>query len=93
MNARACRLFVGSLPWSVTSEQLRELFERVGEVKDSVVMMDKQDGRSKGYGFVEMATEELAKQAVQKFNGYDLNGRTLVVNQATPKAPKTLFMN
>ena len=86
------RLFVGSLPWSVTSEDLQALFQTIGAVTDAVVLTDKSDGRSKGYGFVEMASADLAKQAQEKFNGYDLRGRSIVVNSAEPKQPKTLFM-
>jgi cold-inducible RNA-binding protein len=85
------RLFVGSLPWSISSEELRQLFATIGTVNDAVVISDKQTGRSKGYGFVEMEKDEEAKQAVAKFNGYELKGRTIVVNEATPKAPRTLF--
>jgi RNA recognition motif-containing protein len=86
------RLFVGSLPWSITSEDLKMLFERVGTVEDAVVISDKKTGKSKGYGFVEMANPEETKAAAAKFNGYDLKGRTIVVNLAEPKSPKTLFM-
>lgn len=87
------RLFVGSLPWSVTSDDLRSLFTVVGEVVDAVVLTEKDSDRSKGYGFVEMANAEDAKKAVEKFNGYDLRGRNIVVNPAAPKQPKTLFMH
>lgn len=92
MATKSNRLFVGSLPWETTSEQLRSLFERVGEVIDAVVIKDKKTDRSKGYGFVEMKTAALAQMAAQKFNGYELSSRSLVVNVAEPKAPKTLFM-
>ena len=87
------RLFVGSLPWSITSEDLKLLFTRIGNVKDAVVISDKRSGKSKGYGFVELETEEEVKAAVEKFNGYELKGRTIVVNKAEPKSPKTLFMH
>ena len=86
------RLFVGSLPWATTSEELAQLFARIGKVLDAVVIMDKQANKSKGYGFVEMSTAEEAQNAVQKFNGYEFQGRTLVVNSAAPKAPRSLFM-
>ena len=86
------RLFVGSLPWAITSEDLKKLFERIGPVTDAVVLTDKKTGKSKGYGFVEMTNANEVSTAVAKFNGYDLQGRNLVVNQAEPKSPKTLFM-
>ena len=87
------RLFVGSLPWSITSEDLKLLFTRIGPVKDAVVISDKKTGKSKGYGFVEMESEDEVKAAIGKFNGYELKGRTIVVNAAEPKSPKTLFMH
>jgi len=91
-NSSSNRLFVGSLPWEVTSEDLRLLFSRVGEIQDAVVIADKRTGKSKGYGFVEFSTANEAITAVEKFNGYEYKGRNLVVNQAEPKSPKTLFM-
>lgn len=93
MTKSARRIFVGSLPWSVTSEQLKLLFSRVGTVTDAVVLSDKQTGKSKGYGFVEMENNEELDAAIAKFNGYEMQGRTLVVNAAEPKSPKTLFMS
>jgi RNA recognition motif-containing protein len=85
------RLFVGSLPWSTTSEELNQLFSRIGKVIDAVVIIDKPSGKSKGYGFVEMSNPEEAQAAINKFNGYEFQGRTLVVNSAAPKAPRSLF--
>jgi len=92
VNNAQNRLFVGSLPWSITSEDLKLLFQRIGEVSDAVVLTDKQTGKSKGFGFVEMKHQKDVDPAVAKFNGYDLKGRTIVVNRAEPKAKKTLFM-
>ena len=92
MQVKTQRAFVGSLPWSVTSDQLRMLFSRVGTVTDAVVLTDKQTGKSKGYGFVEMSSAEELQAAIAKFNGYEMQGRTIVVNAAEPKSPKTLFM-
>ena len=86
------RLFVGSLPWSVSSEELHQLFSTIGVVIDAVVISDKISSKSKGYGFIEMDTVEDAKAAQAKFNGYELKGRNIVVNIAEPKSPKTLFM-
>lgn len=79
------KLFVGSLKWEVTDDQLRELFSQAGNVVSAQVVADKFSGRSKGFGFVEMGSEEEAKAAVEKFNGYDFQGRPLVVNEARPK--------
>ena len=87
----AKRLFVGSLPWAVTSEELRQLFEVCGTVSDAVVLSDKQTGRSKGFGFVEFANDAEAMAAIEKYNGSDLHGRKMVVNEAAPKAPRSLF--
>ena len=92
MQVKTQRAFVGSLPWSVTSDQLKMLFSRVGTVTDAVVLTDKQTGKSKGYGFVEMNSAEELRAAIVKFNGYEMQGRTIVVNAAEPKSPKTLFM-
>jgi cold-inducible RNA-binding protein len=89
----AKRLFVGSLPWSVTSDELRQLFESCGTVSDAVVLSDRQTGRSKGFGFVEFANDAEALAAIEKFNNSDLHGRKMVVNEAAPKAPKSLFMS
>jgi RNA recognition motif-containing protein len=87
----AKRLFVGSLPWSVTSEEIRSLFESCGEVNDAVVITDRQSGKSKGYGFVEFKNDAEGSAAVLKFNGHELSGRKIVVNEAAPKTPRTLF--
>lgn len=81
----AKNLFVGSLAWATTEESLKSLFETVGTVESAVIIMDKMTGRSKGFGFVEMATEEEAKAAVEQLNGKELDGRELVVNEARPK--------
>jgi RNA recognition motif-containing protein len=91
-NNASNRLFVGSLPWETTSEDLETLFSRFGSVVDVVVIKDKQSGKSKGFGFVEMATREEA-EAAAKFNGYEFKNRALVVNIAAPKAPRSLFQS
>ncbi len=84
----ATKLFVGSLPWSITDDQLNQHFSQAGQVTSAVVIMDKMSGRSKGFGFVEMATEEEAKKAIEMFNGQELDGRTIVVNEARPMVPR-----
>ncbi|KKR56625.1 RNA-binding protein [Candidatus Curtissbacteria bacterium RIFOXYD1_FULL_41_36] len=84
----ATKLFVGSLPFATTSDQLRAIFEKVGKVADANVVTDKMTGRSRGFGFVEMATEEDAKKAVDKLNGSDVDGRKIFVSEARPQAPR-----
>jgi RNA recognition motif-containing protein len=79
------KLFVGNLSWSVTSDSLRQLFEKAGKVMDAVVLIDKMTGRSKGFGFVEMATDEEASKAIEMFADKDFEGRKLTVNVARPK--------
>jgi RNA recognition motif-containing protein len=78
------KLYVGNLPYSANSDELRKVFSEFGEVVDAVVISDKYSGRSKGFGFVTFATEEAAKSAVEKMNGKDMGGRNLVVNIARP---------
>ena len=79
------KLYVGNLSYSVNEAQLRELFAEVGEVAEATVITDRDTGRSKGFGFVEMATEEAAQAAITKFNGYTLDTRPLTVNEARPR--------
>ena len=82
------KLFVGNLDWSVTGDDLRTVFAAVGTVADAVVLMDKMTGRSRGFGFVTMSTEDEAKAAVEKLNGSDLKGRKINVNVARPMEPR-----
>lgn len=81
----AKKLYVGNLSYNVTEGQLRELFSEVGEIADATVITDRDSGRSKGFGFVEMATEEQAQEAIKRFNGYTLDERPLTVNEARPR--------
>lgn len=81
----AKRLFVGGLPYETTNQQLEELFVQAGTVESATVITDRYSGRGKGFGFVEMATEEEAKKAIEMFNGYSFNGRSIVVNEARPQ--------
>jgi cold-inducible RNA-binding protein len=81
------KLYVGNLPYTVTGDQLKSHFAEAGSVVDSVVISDKYSGRSKGFGFVEMSTEDEAKKAIEMFNGKDLEGRNLIVNEARAKEP------
>ncbi|OGD94228.1 hypothetical protein A3C33_02625 [Candidatus Curtissbacteria bacterium RIFCSPHIGHO2_02_FULL_42_58] len=79
------RLFVGSLPYSATGSQLEELFSKIGKVSSVNLITDKFSGRSKGFAFVEMSTEEEAKEAIAKFNNFEMDGRRIVVNEAKPQ--------
>ncbi len=82
------KLYVGSLPYSTTDDELKELFAPFGTVESARVISDKFSGRSKGFGFVEMATEEDAQKAIEGVNGKDMGGRSLMVNEARPEAPR-----
>lgn len=79
------KLYVGSLPYSTTEQQLSELFAQHGTVQSAKVITDRYTGQSRGFGFVEMATGEEAQKAIQALNGSSLGGRTLVVNEARPQ--------
>jgi cold-inducible RNA-binding protein len=83
------KLFVGNLAYTVTETQLQELFERQGTVKSARVICDKSTGRSRGYGFVEMSSEDEARRAIGTLNGTLLEGRTLIVNPAHPQERRT----
>lgn len=78
------RLYVGSLPFETTEAELQELFSACGRVESAKVITDKVSGRSKGFGFVEMATDVEAQAAIQKFNGSAMGSRNIVVNEARP---------
>ena len=81
----AKRLFVGSLSYDVTQLQLEELFATAGKVESATLITDKFSGNSKGFGFVEMSTEEEAEKAIKDLNGKELSGRNIVVNEAKPR--------
>ncbi|PIR02811.1 MAG: RNA-binding protein [Candidatus Nealsonbacteria bacterium CG_4_9_14_3_um_filter_35_11] len=78
------KLYIGSLSYSTTEDSLRDLFSQAGTVDSVAVIIDKISGRSKGFGFVEMSTEEEAEKAIEMFNGKELDGRKIVVNEARP---------
>jgi cold-inducible RNA-binding protein len=78
------KLFV-SLAYSVTEDELREFFSEVGTVESARVIMDRETNRSKGFGFVEMSTEDEARAAIDKLNGRELSGRTVSVSEARPQ--------
>ena len=79
-------LFIGSLAWGVKDDELKEAFEQAGTVVSAKVIMDRESGRSKGFGFVEMATPEEAQAAIDMWHEKELAGRAIIVNEARPKA-------
>ncbi len=82
------KLFVGNLAWEVTVDDLKDLFGQAGAVVDAAVISDKMTGRSRGFGFVTMGSEDDAKAAIEKYNQFDLKGRKLNVNVARPMEPR-----
>jgi cold-inducible RNA-binding protein len=83
------KIYVGNLPFSATSESLNELFAQFGTVDSAKIVMDRDTGRSKGFGFVEMSSGDEAAAAIEKLNGTDMGGRSLVVNEARPMEPRS----
>jgi RNA recognition motif-containing protein len=83
------KLFVGGIPYSVQQEELQELFSKCGEVTSATIVRDKFTNQSRGFGFVEMATEEQAAEAIKQLNGSQLGGRTIVVNESKPQEKKS----
>jgi RNA recognition motif-containing protein len=79
------KLYVGNLSFQTSSEDLQQLFGQVGTVESASVVEDRETGRSRGFGFVEMSSKEEGEAAIQKFNGQDLGGRALNVNEAKPR--------
>lgn len=82
------KVFVGSLPFSTTDEELRGHFAAAGAVTSARVIMDKMTGRSRGFGFVEFGSAEEMQNAVKMFDGSSMGGRTIVVNEAKPMEPR-----
>jgi cold-inducible RNA-binding protein len=85
----AKKLYVGNLSYSTTQEQIQELFSQAGEIAEIALITDRDTGRPKGFGFVEMATEEGAQEAIKRFNGYSLDNRNLTVNEARPREERS----
>jgi RNA recognition motif-containing protein len=81
----ATKLFVGSLAYSVTDQELEEFFAAAGNVASAKVIMDRETNRSKGFGFVEMGSDEEAKAAIEQLNGKELNGRAIAIDEAKPQ--------
>jgi RNA recognition motif-containing protein len=79
------RIYVGGLPYSTNSDELRDLFAQVGAVTTASVVEDRYSGQSRGFGFVEMENADEANAAINKFNGYAMGGRNLTVNEAKPR--------
>ena len=88
----ATKLYVGGLPYSTQEDALKELFAQAGTVVSAVIIMDKMSGRSKGFGFVEMSSQDEAQKAISMFNDQEFEGRKLTVNEARPmeaRPPRT----
>ncbi len=83
------KLYVGNLPYSATDSSLESLFSQAGAVESAKVIMDRDTGRSKGFGFIEISSYHEAAEAVTKFDGSDLDGRTIKVSEARPQAPRS----
>ena len=83
------KLYVGNMSYDTTQEQIRELFSQAGEVTEVSLITDRETGRPKGFGFVEMATEEGSQEAIKRFNGYMLGNRNLTVNEARPREERS----
>ena len=79
------KLFIGNIAWSTTEDELRTLFGEFGELEDLVIITDRMSGRSKGFGFVEMSSDKEAQAAIDTFNGKEIDGRKLTVNEARPR--------
>jgi RNA recognition motif-containing protein len=88
-------IYVGNLPYQVDGAELQQIFSQYGQVKNASIIMDRETGRSRGFGFVEMANPDEAQQAIIALNDKDFNGRPLKVNEARPKAerPRGSFDN
>jgi cold-inducible RNA-binding protein len=84
-NYMAKKLYVGGLSYSTSDSALKELFAEAGTVESATIIMDRMSGRSKGFGFVEMGSDEEAAKAIELFNGKEFDGRTITVNEARPQ--------
>ena len=78
-------IYVGNLPWSTTEQELREAFEEYGEVSSVSIITDRDTGRSRGFGFVEMPSDADARKAIDALSGAEMDGRSITVNQARPR--------
>lgn len=82
------KLYVGNLPYSATDDSLKQTFSKFGTVESVTIITDRDTGRSKGFGFIEMATDQEAAEAIGKMNGVEMDGRALTVSEARPQAPR-----
>jgi cold-inducible RNA-binding protein len=82
------KLYIGNLPFTATDAELSEIFSQCGTVDSARVITERETGRSKGFGFVEMSSQEEAQKAISELNGKDLDGRQLTVNEARPQEPR-----
>lgn len=87
-RCNSSKLYIGNLPYNTTDEDLKRAFSEAGSVVEAAVIMERHTGRSRGFGFVTMATQEKAEKAIEMFNGKDFDGRVLVVNEARPLQPR-----
>ncbi|OGY79105.1 MAG: hypothetical protein A3B74_01400 [Candidatus Kerfeldbacteria bacterium RIFCSPHIGHO2_02_FULL_42_14] len=87
------KLFVGNIDWNTQEDELRALFEQHAPVQEAVIIKDKFSGRSKGFGFVTLESAEAVEKVIGALNGYQLNGRPIVVSKARPAKPKTSRSN
>ncbi len=85
----AKKLYVGNLPWSTTSATLQSLFSAHGTVTSAEVISDRETGRSRGFGFVEMESDEACQRAIAALNGSEVDGRAITVNEARERAPRS----
>lgn len=83
------KLYVGNLPYKTTGDDLNDLFSQVGEVLSASVLEDRETGRSRGFGFVEMENREAGNEAIERFNNAEFQGRNLVVNEAKPREERS----
>ncbi|XCI75468.1 MAG: RNA-binding protein [Flavobacteriales bacterium] len=79
------KLYVGNLHYQTSEQEVKEYFESIGEVNNTKIVVDRDTARSKGFGFVEMSNEEAGKEAIEKLNGTEFMGRTIVVSEARPR--------
>lgn len=87
----SAKLYVGNLPFSVSEQDLIELFSQAGPVDSAQIVIDRETGRSRGFGFVEVDSKEAASAAIEQLNGFEMDGRSLVVNKARPKESRGGF--
>ena len=86
-------IYVGNLPYGINRDQLRDVFAAYGEVAAARIVTDRETGRSKGFGFVELNNDEEAKKAIEALNGNDIGGRNAVVNEARPREERPRFFS